>query len=290
MTNLKRLKVAVTGANGFVGRNLSHLLVAKGLDTLQIVRKRKKIKSGMIIISKNLDEKHLSSKLKGCNAFVHLIGIGRQTTHSSYDEVNVNLTKKAIMLCKEVRIKKIIFISGLGVNKDTTFGYFISKFRAEQEIINSGLDYTIFRASYIIGRNDPLTRTISEQYKKGVITIYGSGKYHLQPIFIDDVVEVIFQSLTDKKFSYKIIDLVGPQIITYLSFIQNFLQGRKVSIKKISFKEAYHQALNNLDSQIGVDDLNILVGDFIGDPKILKKISHVKFKTYKKALKTSTFS
>jgi NADH dehydrogenase len=69
-------------------------------------------------------------------------------------------------LCKRAKIKKIVYNSGLGVNKSTTFGYFISKLKAEQQIIKSGLDYAILRASYIIGKNDPLTKNLLKQAKK----------------------------------------------------------------------------------------------------------------------------
>ena len=68
------------------------------------------------------------------------------------------MTKKIIKLCKKTKIKKIIYISGLGVTSKSTSAYFISKYKAEQEIIKSGLDYTILRASYIIGKNDSLTK------------------------------------------------------------------------------------------------------------------------------------
>src|SRR3990170_5356721 len=96
--------------------------------------------------------------------------------------------------------KKIVYISGLGVSNNTVSSYFISKYKAENEIITSGLDYTILRASYIIGKNDPLTKNLNGQIKSGKIIIPGSGKYHLQPIFVNDVAKVIYNSVISKKF------------------------------------------------------------------------------------------
>jgi len=107
---------------------------------------------------------------------IHLIGIGRQSSKSTFEEINLNLTKNVIKACKNAGIKKIIIISGLGVSRSNKSDYFISKYKAEQDIINSGLDYTIFRASYIIGKTDYLTMILSKQMKKGVIIIPGSGK------------------------------------------------------------------------------------------------------------------
>ena len=288
---IRYTKLAMTGANGYVGRNIGKSLQRKGFDIIGIVRRGKSslITFGAPVISNDLSEKYLVSRLEGCYALVHLIGKGKQTIDANYEKVNVLLTKRAVELCKKARIKKIIYISGLGVSKRTSFGYFISKLKAENTIIESSLDYTIFRASYIIGRGDPLSQILLKQIKNGTITIAGSGNYHLQPIFVDDVAEVIAQSIVNKKFSRKVIDLVGPKILTYNRFIRNLVLGKKVRIKKIPFQVAYHDALHNPKSAFGLDDLNILVGDFIGDHKKLRSMTGIKFKTYKEVLESGAF-
>src|SRR5690242_7012531 len=292
MISKNPLKVAITGANGFVGKCVGKTLAKKGISITGIVRKGKEssIRFGDVISSKDLSENYLTSKLHGCSILLHFIGKGKQTVDSDYQKVNVDLTKNAIKLCKKAKIKKIIYISGLGVSKDTTFGYFISKFHAEQEIINSGLDYTIFRASYIIGKDDPLSNFLFKQIKKGSLMIPGSGKYRLQPIFIGDVAEVVFQSILQKKFSNKIIDLVGPKTITFNDYVRDFLQGKKTFIKNMDLEDAYHTALNNPKTDFGVDDLNILVGDYVGNHKKLQSMSGIEFKTHKVVLKTSGLS
>jgi len=99
--------------------------------------------------------------------------------------------------------------------KKTTSSYFISKLKAEQLIVNSGLDYTIFRPSYILGTDDLLSQNLKKQIKKGFITIPGSGNYKLQPISVNDVAKIILQATTSKKFSKKIIDLVGPETVSF---------------------------------------------------------------------------
>ena len=292
MTSKNSLKVVITGANGFVGKNVGKALAKKGISIIGIVRKGKdsSINFGDVIFSKDLSENYLVSKLRGCSALLHFIGEGKQTVDSDYQTVNVGLTKNAIRLCRKAKIKKIIYISGLGVSKDTTFGYFISKFQAEQEIINSGLDYTIFRASYIIGKDDPLSNFLFKQMKKGTMIIPGSGRYRLQPIFVGDVAGVIFQSIIQKKFSNKIIDLVGPKTVTFNDYVRDFLQGKKTIIKNMDLEDAYHTALNNPKTDFGVDDLNILVGDYVGNHKKLQGMSGIEFKTHKMVLKTSGLS
>jgi len=284
MSNIST-NVAVTGANGFVGKNVRKFLYKNKVRVLGISRKNfGKYSTETKAQSKNLLEQRLQKKLKSYDALVHLIGIGIESSGSTFEEINVNLTKNTIKLCKKSGIKKIIYISGLGVSKNNTSNYFISKYKAEQEIINSGLDYTIFRASYIIGKTDHLTKSLSKQMKKGVIIIPGSGKYQLQPIFVEDVAKIILKSILEKKFSKKILDLVGPRKISFEDFVKLFSKNTKVKFKKINLKNAYDEGTYSSES------LDLLIGDYTSDMTQLQKLASIKLTPVEKFLESSSFS
>ena len=283
--------IVITGANGFVGKNLRNFLHKNKINVLGISRKNfRKHASEVKIISTNLLEPKLQTKLKNYDVLVHLIGIGRESPKSTFEEINLNLTKNVIKACKNAGIKKIIFISGLGVSKNNQSDYFISKYNAEREIINSGLDYTIFRASYIMGKTDYLTKALSIQMKKGTISIPGSGKYRLQPIFVLDVAKIILEAILEKKFSKKIIDLVGPQKISFEDFVKLFTKNTSVKIQKINLDDVYDEAKRNTKAVYGLETLNILVGDYTSDGKQLQKLSNVKLTTVREFLQTSRLS
>ncbi|MGI0003851.1 MAG: SDR family oxidoreductase, partial [Candidatus Nitrosotenuis sp.] len=268
----KKFKIAITGANGFVGTNLRKFLSSKKIQTVSLARiKHKEFKYEKSVIFSDLASKNLVKKLSGCDALVHLIGSGAQTADADYQSVNVDQTRKIIQLCKKAKIKKIVYISGLGVSKSTTFGYFISKLKAEQQIIKSGLGYTIFRASYIVGKSDPLTKNLLKQAKRGYIIIPGSGSYRLQPISVDDVSKIILCCISSKTLSNKIVDLVGPKTISFENFVKQFARGKRIKIKKTSLENAYSEALRNpKKATYGLDDLNILLGDFTSSHKKLE--------------------
>ena len=283
--------IVITGANGFVGKNLRNFLHKKKINVLGISRKNfRKHTSEVKIISTNILDPKLQTKLKNYDALVHLIGIGRQSPKSTFKEINLNLTKNVIKACKNAGIKKIIFISGLGVSKNNQSDYFVSKYMAEREIMNSGLDYTIFRASYIMGKTDHLTKILSIQIKKGIIVIPGSGKYRLQPIFVLDVAKIILEAVLEKKFSKKILDLAGPQKISFEDFVNLFAKNTKIKIQKIDLESAYNEAKCNPRSIYSLESLNILVGDYTSDVKQLQKLSNVKLTTVREFLQTSRLS
>ena len=284
MSNIST-NVAVTGACGVVGKNVRKFLYKNKVNVLGISRKNfVKHPTETKIQAKNLLEQQLQKKLKNYDALVHLIGIGIESSGSTFEEINVNLTKNAIKLCKKSGIKKIIYISGLGVSRDSTSSYFASKYKAEREIISSGLDYTIFRASYIIGKTDHLTKSLSKQMKKGTIVIPGSGKYRLQPIFVEDIAKIILESIIEKKFSNKILDLVGPRKISFEDFVKLFSKNTKVKFKKISLKNAYDEGTYSSES------LDLLIGDYTSDMTQLQKLASIKLTPVEKFLESSSFS
>ena len=257
-------RVIVSGAKGFVGKNLRKFL------------SKNKIIS--IPLSRNNFKKNQFPSLKNASHFVHLAGIGSESIdQDSFAKVNIELTKTVINLCKKNNVENIIYFSGLGVSKNSRSSYFISKFNAEQLIKKSGLHYTIFRPSYILGVDDYLTKNISKQILKKQVLIPGSGKFILQPISIDDVCLCINNTLHSSKFSNKTIDLIGPKKLSFQKLIKKSVSS-EIKIKKIDLELAYKKALTDINFEYGVEDLNILVGNYVGNHKKLQNLCNFKFK------------
>ena len=89
------------------------------------------------------------------------------------------------------------------------------------------------------------------------------------------------------RFNNKIIDLVGPNYVTFEKYVKLFSKGTKTKIRKINLEDAYHDAIINPKSDFGVDDLNILIGNFKGNHEKLRKISKLKFQSVIDLLESS---
>jgi len=288
---LKCHNVVVVGASGFIAKNLRKYLSDNNIKLISISRNNfKTFKNESKIISKYYDEKNILQKIKNSDVLIHLVGIGKQSVKTDFEMINVQFTKHIVNLTKKAKIKKIIYLSGLGVSPYASSGYFISKYKAERIIINSSLDYTIFRPSYIVGQDDMFTKYLKKHLTKSQISVPGSGKYSIQPIHITDVVQIILQSLDDPKFKCKIIDLVGPDFLTFEKYLKLFFKGTKTRIKKINLEEAYHDAIINSKSDFGIDDLNILIGNFKGNHEKLRKMTKMKFQSITELLQSSRLS
>ena len=272
--------IVITGATGFVAKNLRAYLASKNVKLVSIARKDFDTfdnETKIVTQDYNLDA------IQGADVMIHLIGVGRQSPAADYTAIHVNLTKNIVDLCRRSKIKKIVYLSGLGVSPNTSLALFISKYKAEQLIISSSVNYTIFRPSYIIGRDDHLTRYLKEQQRDHhCIKIPGSGNYHIQPIHIDDVSRIIYTSTHSKNFDDVAVDLVGPDIVTFKQYVTSYTKNNNnndTPITETLLEEAYHDAITNQTSDLGVDDLCILIGSFTGDHKKLQELSQLQLQS-----------
>lgn len=282
------VRIAVSGANGFVARNLRRLLARRGMPVLCISRRDLALHGNESqVTTADYDKKDIMPELADCTALVHLVGIGRQSYSSDYASTNTALTRRLVRCARQSSVRKIVFLSGLGVSSRPSTDYFISKYRAERDVITSGLDYTIFRPSYILGRDDHLTASLRRQIRRGAIVVPGSGRFAMQPIYVGDACEIILQSILHPRYSNRTVDLVGPQNITYKTLVSKL---KFKTTERRGLERAYREAISSTRGAFGVDDLNILVGGFTGDFKKLQRLSGLDFVPYTDVLEASGLS
>ena len=263
-------KIAITGANGYVAKNLRRILDNAGISAVCLARKNFSTHPlETKIVSSNYDPDKILPLLKNCTAMVHLAGSGIQSVDSDYCTSNVNLTKKMTELCYKSKIKRFVYNSGLGASAKSTTGYFISKYQSEQIVRKSGLDYVIFRPSYIMGQGDAFTTIIKKQKKNGRIIIPGSGKYRMQPIYILDACNILLDAALLRKYSKKVLDLTGLEIISFQDFLKKAKLGKY--IVKTNLEDEYRLAIRGR-GKFNLDDLCIMVGDYTGNVNPLKKL------------------
>ena len=125
-------------------------------------------------------------------------------------------TKNSINLitaAKEAGVKKIVHISITNPSIDSKYGYFRGKAIIEDFIIKSGLNFSILRPAVIFGNEGVLFNNIAWFMRHlPVFGIPGNGRYHLNPIFVEDIADLaVNESLN---FENRIIDAVGPDNFT----------------------------------------------------------------------------
>ena len=216
------MKILITGATGFIGRELIRNFPDKENITC-IVRKESKFLSELNIKTINcdlLDKESLKNCLKDFEIVIHLAGIVNTPSKKEFEEKNVTLTKNLLYACKANNIKKFIFISTAVVVSKVQGPYSQSKIDAEQLVKTSGIDYVILRPSVVYGEEDTknLTGIVNIVKKFPIIPIIGSGNQKMQPVHIKDVVQAIIKS-SISEIKNKVYFVAGPATISFESLI-----------------------------------------------------------------------
>ncbi len=85
----------------------------------------------------------------------------------------------------------MVHVSITNPSENSKLEYFRGKAQLERALIESGLSYAILRPAVLFGREDILINNIAWTLRKmPVFFIFGDGKYHLQPIYVDDLAKL----------------------------------------------------------------------------------------------------
>ena len=170
----KNTKVAVTGANGFIGSKLVKKLLNKNIQVLCLQRNNinKMNMNTHYFNLRNLNNDTLSI-LSNVDVVVHTAGLVHQgkLSEKKYLNLNFEATKKIFEKCKELKIKKFIFLSTMSVYGLTsssskininslvnpTTNYAKSKFLTERYLLSqkSNIKVSIIRLPSVYGKKAP---------------------------------------------------------------------------------------------------------------------------------------
>jgi 7-cyano-7-deazaguanine synthase len=222
-------KIAITGANGYLGKHTITAAIQKGWQVIGIVRREEAVKEienlgAQAIIIKDFNYNTLRNTLIGCTAVLHFRGVVCGSDEL-FKKVNIEGMRALIKAASDAKVSRIIFPSGLGVDKYqeeewANNAYFYSKHVAEQLLREGGVPYIIFRPSYILGPEDELIPDLIEQIGNSIIHIAGDGNVPMQPIYVKDAVKAFLAAAEGINQENLICDLVGPQIMTMRELIK----------------------------------------------------------------------
>ncbi|MEM0074431.1 MAG: NAD-dependent epimerase/dehydratase family protein, partial [Candidatus Micrarchaeaceae archaeon] len=198
--------VFVTGANGRLGSRLCATLVNAGYEVRALVLSKETAKSlpvGVVPFVGSLDDLQvLYDACDGADLVIHtaaLVSSGGKVADIKH--VNVDGTAHLLDACAKGSCRRMVFSSSIDVygskrngviteytkpKPNDKYGY--SKLMAEQEIINSGIAYVIFRIATIYGPG--FEKSFFKVFKavaQNKMSIVGNGSNHLAIVHINDV-------------------------------------------------------------------------------------------------------
>lgn len=209
------MRIAITGANGFVGTHLTHRLESEGHELVLISRSRRK--DDRIFATDLSDASVLRDLFRDCKVVAHCAGINREIGRQTYQRVHVDATRNVVEAAKAAGVEKIVLMSFLRARANCGSPYHESKWEAEEIVRNSGLDYTIIKAGVIYGLGDHMLDHLSHAlHTFPIFGLVGLKEKSVRPLAVEDLVHVMRGAIVDRRMKRQTIGLLGPEEI-YLS-------------------------------------------------------------------------
>ena len=186
------MKVLVTGANGFIGKNL-------------VFRLRECADYNVLTLMREDDDSAWQEALAQADVVVHLAGENRPTDPDAFDVVNTRLTKRLCDILQSMGKRiPVLFSSSVQAEEDNPYG--LSK-RAAEEVLtqlaqSNGNSVAIYRLPGVFGKwcrpnYNSVVATFCYNKTRDLPVQINDAQAHVRLVYVDDVVNAFLQVLQE---------------------------------------------------------------------------------------------
>ena len=237
---MKAKNCLIFGGSGQIGRNLIRKLTKNNYQVTVVTRNihqksyiiKTQANAGYIdIVESNIyEEQKLRKLFEKADVCINLIGILFESKKgNTFKNIHTIFPSLLSKLSKEYKLKHFVHLSALGVHEAKESDYAKSKLEGEERILKNFPLATIIRPSIVYSVDDNFTTNFMTLLSRlPIFPLYYEGKTKFAPIHCSDLTDVIFNVISNNVNS-KIIECVGPEIISFKEIIEKLLKliGKK---------------------------------------------------------------
>jgi NADH dehydrogenase len=236
------MKVAVIGATGFVGRYIVDALIDAGHAVSLLARpgsEEKLQRADAVHVTRGAVESAtaIAATLDGCDAVIYCIGILRESRRKgvTFEALQYEGVVRTVEAAINAGVQRFLLMSANGVKSPGT-PYQETKKRAEDVVMASGLNATVFRPSVIFG--DPrgameIATQLYQQMVRPPIPAAGfytgrrpsEGQILMSPIHVEDVAAAFVSALDNDDTVGRVFALGGPEEVSWSDMIRRIAKA-----------------------------------------------------------------
>ena len=235
------MRIAVTGATGFIGANLVEWLKARKFEVCATGRTETAIekarcdrlrKAGHDVLEGSLlDAGFAPQVVAGCDVVIHLAAAQHEgnVPDAYFHDTNVGGTQLLIDAAIKSGVRRLVYGSTIGVYGSAAAGelsetsptqpgnvYERSKLEAEQVVSahKDRIETCLARISEVYGPGDFRLLKLFRAIKRDAFVILGSGMNRRQPIFVDDLAQALLLCAQLPAACRETFNLAGSEVMT----------------------------------------------------------------------------
>jgi uncharacterized protein YbjT (DUF2867 family) len=214
--------LVVTGANGRIGRSL---LRASAGRARALVRSERAA-SGLADCGAEVrvldvrDVDALARAAEGCAAWVHLVGILKQTRSARYVDAHERTCDAVARAAERAGVRRIVCLSILGATPESSNACLASKGRADATLLAGPVPASVLRVPMVLGRGEIAAFALRAQASARVAFLVRGGATREQPIDTRDVVSALLCAAADRGAARLALDLAGPESLTHRELVE----------------------------------------------------------------------
>lgn len=229
---------AVTGAYGYSGKYIAQRLLDKGYEVRTLtnsVQRHNPFGDKVPAFPFHFDQPaQLVEALRGVKVLYNTYWV--RFNHKSFHHAEaVQNTLTLFQAAKEAGVERVVHVSITNPSADSPLEYFNGKAKLEKALMASGMSYAILRPTVLFGKEDILINNIAWMLRKfPVFGVFGSGQYHVQPIYVDDLAQLAVEQ--GERTENVVLNAIGPETFTYRELVQRIgeITGHQRPILSIS--------------------------------------------------------
>ena len=235
-------KILLTGATGFIGKALTRHLAETDYQVRVLIHpsgKSPDLPTGIPVeatVSGLNDIRGLRAALVDVDIVYHLASQERFGARGDLLETDIKGTRNLVQAAQESGADRFIYLSHLGADRASAYPLMTAKAIAEDSIRKSSLDYTILRAGIVYGPQDHFTTALASMIQAIplVFPLPDQGDTLLQPLWIEDLANILLWTLDNPKTKRELFEIAGPEQLSFRDIVVILLDVMGVNRRLIS--------------------------------------------------------
>jgi nucleoside-diphosphate-sugar epimerase len=246
------VRIALTGATGFVGGHLAEALLGAGHDVACLVRTPAKAADlqarGARLVAGDLDDAAaLGRLLEGAEVLHHVAGVIAARTPAEFERVNRAGTFALARQALAAGVRRMVYVSSLAVSGPALPGrpleeadrdqpvtpYGRSKQAGEEAVRASGIAYTIVRPPAVYGPRDRELLRVFRLARRRLVPLLGDGRQELSFVHAADLARALAAAGESEATLGRTYHAAHPEVVTQGAFVEAVARALGLTVRTV---------------------------------------------------------